>query len=222
MTCNKVSFNYLKRRLVAFHRSHHQDVSSFNGRFGPSIDDLQKWTSGVDQIPLGTGGLLRSFLLHHIHRDAFSACTPVSFMIFFLSLPVMPSIPRVLHTDCAGKPRHPTSTGKHHAFHPFAWHCSTNSWYLSRLRSCASSIRSSCGTVSSISSTVFSVCDHNTISGRKFVVAICCGKLSCLLTSARICQSLLVARMPPAAVFTCFPRFPSVSQTKLMNWGPFP
>ena len=101
-------------------------------------------------------------------------------------------------------------------------HCSTNSWYLSRLRSWASSIRSSCGTVSSINSTVFSVCDHIMMSGRTLVVAICYGKLICLLTSARICQLLLVAMMPSVAVFTCFPRFPSVSLITLMNWGPFP
>ena len=65
-------------------------------------------------IPLGTGRLLCSSLLQQIHKNDFSACTPVYFIIFFLSLSVKPSLPSDLHTDCAGKPRHPTSTGKHH------------------------------------------------------------------------------------------------------------
>ena len=131
-----------KRHQVALCRFHPQDVSSLLGRFGPNIDDLKKWASGVDQIPLGTGRLFCSSLLLQIHRDAFSACAPIPFMMFCLSFPVMPSIPRALHTDCAGKPRHPTSTGKHHAFQLLSRHCFNNSWYFSRLRSCASYARS--------------------------------------------------------------------------------
>ena len=77
------------------------------------IDDLQKWASGIDQSQLlGNGSLLCSSLLHQIHKDAFSVCTPVSFMIFFLSLQVMQSLPSLLHTDCVRKPRYSNSTCK--------------------------------------------------------------------------------------------------------------
>ena len=89
--------------------------------------------------PTMNGRLLCSSLLHQIHKDVFPACTQVSFMILFPSLPVMPSLPSVLHTGCAGKPRHPNYTGKHHVFYSLSWHCSTNSWYFNRLRSWASS-----------------------------------------------------------------------------------
>ena len=45
------------------------------------------------------------------------------------------------------------------------------------------------------------------------------GKVICPLTSARICQSLLVASKPPAGVFLWFPRTASAPLTKLMNCG---
>ena len=126
---------YFERQQVALHPSHRQNESSFNGRFGPYIDDLQNWASWVDQIPLGIGRFVCPFPLHQIHKDAFSACTPISCMIFFLYLPVTSSLPSALNDACAGKTRHPSSTGKHHVFHSLSWQCSTNYWYFSCLRS---------------------------------------------------------------------------------------
>ena len=73
-----------------------------------------------------------------------------------------------------------------------------------------------------INSIVISVCDHNTMSGLKFVVAVCSWMLSYILTTDLTRLSFLVAVMPPDAAFACFPGFPTVSLTKLMNWAPFP
>ena len=73
----------------------------------------------------------------------------------------------------------------------------------------------------SIHTIVILVCDHNTMSSRRFVIAICRGNASCQITSARICQSFLLFSIPSVAIFNCFPRIALASLTKLMNCGPF-
>ncbi|KAH3775038.1 hypothetical protein DPMN_176434 [Dreissena polymorpha] len=51
-------------------------------------------------------------------------------MARFRTCPVTPSLLKVRHSDCAGKPLQPTSTGKHHAFQPFSVQVSVRAWYL--------------------------------------------------------------------------------------------
>ena len=144
------------------------------------------------------------------NRDAFSSCTLVSLITFFLSLPRQSS--QEFSTLTAPEPA--TSN-----FAP-STHClGIARLVLGTLFACVRELRQfGLHVVLSIVQSFWFV----TITRcRRFVVAMCCGKLSCLRTSACICQSLLVARMPPVTVFTCFPCFPAASLTKRMNWGPF-
>ena len=66
----------------------------------------------------------------------------------------------------------------------------------------------------------FFVCDH-TMSGHRFVIAICCRNISDMFPSVRISLSLLVASISPTAILICFPCVTSAFLTKQMNYGPF-
>ncbi|KAH3845099.1 hypothetical protein DPMN_087370 [Dreissena polymorpha] len=50
-------------------------------------------------------------------------------MARFGTWPVTQCLLKVRHSDCAGKPLQPTSTGKHHAFQPFSVQVSVRAWY---------------------------------------------------------------------------------------------
>ena len=89
------------------------------------------------------------------------------------------------------------------------------SWNLSCW--CASFTRSSYGTVSSITTTVLFALDHNMMSNLEFVIGMWWGKIICPLTSVRICQSLLVACIPPVPTFLLIPLTTSAPLMKLMN-----
>ena len=109
-----------------------------------------------------------------------SRSTSMRILLFFpLSFPVTPSIFNALHVDWPGNPRQPISNGKHHVFQPLFLHFPTNSVYFSNFRSCASSIRSSQGTVSSIITHTLLSLENMTMSGRRFVGTISSGKRNC-------------------------------------------
>ncbi len=103
--------------------------------------------------------------------------------------PMMPSRVKLLHREQAAKPLHPTSVGSQRALQPLLRLSSMSSWYLSRLRSLASSIRSSHGTVSSSKRTCLDEADVSTTSGLKQVDVTISGNLSCLPKSTRSSQS---------------------------------
>ena len=52
-----------------------------------------------------------SGFFNHSQLDALSAACPSAFTAALRCLPTMPRELNVVHTDCAGKPRQPTSTG---------------------------------------------------------------------------------------------------------------
>ncbi|KAH3735172.1 hypothetical protein DPMN_041633 [Dreissena polymorpha] len=107
-----------------------------------------------------------SSLFRHSHKEADSVSRATTDMARFWTCPVTPSLLKVRHSDCAGKPLQPTSTGKHHAFQPSSVQKSVRAWYFSRFRSKLSSIRSSHGTVSSTITTCFDAADHSTVTLR--------------------------------------------------------
>ena len=110
-------------------------------------------------------------------------------MAFLFFSPIIPKQLRTLHTDLPVKPRQPTSIGWHAVRHLLTLHCSTSSWYFSSFLSQATSMFSSHGTVSSISSTCFVSVDQRIKSGGSVVVAICSGTFKRFLISTLYCQS---------------------------------
>jgi len=95
-----------------------------------------------------------------------------------LAISVMPSMLKALHSDCPAKPGLPTSTGRFQVFNLCCLHASINAWYLALFLSCASSILSSHGTVSSRRTICFDILDSSKISGLSFVLAISAGNFS--------------------------------------------
>ncbi|KAH3725164.1 hypothetical protein DPMN_050999 [Dreissena polymorpha] len=156
-----------------------------------------------------------SSLFRHSHKEADSVSRVPTDMTLFRTFPVTPSLLKVRHSDCAGKPLQPTSTGKHHAFQPSSVQVSVRAWYFSRFFSKLSSIRSSHGTVSSTITTCFDAADHSTMSGLWFVMVISCGNLSRFSKSASIHQSVAVPIIPHARLAFA----PSPALTKEMNKG---
>ena len=65
---------------------------------------------------------LFSSLFSHNQLDARSAVRLSFLTALFLSPPVMHTVLNIFHSDCAGKPLTPTSTGKIHARHPRSIH----------------------------------------------------------------------------------------------------
>jgi len=120
----------------------------------------------------------------------------MSVIACLLAIPVMPRMLKALHSDCPAKPRLPTSIGRFQVFHPCCLHPSINAWYLAFFLSCASSIRSFHGTVSSRRTICFFILDSRKISGRSFVLAISAGNFSCFFKLTRRSQSLAVVRSP--------------------------
>ena len=165
-------------------------------RFGAliSIQPLSAAPAGLAKTPRETGQLwcshTGSFLFIHNQFEALSAASPTFLRTTLRSLPRIPSLPRALTSDVDTNPLHPTSIGKHVVFHPFSLHCDCRSTYLSRLRSWASSIRLSQGTVNSRMTTVFRFLENRTTSGLIFVTTISCGIFNCLPTSTSKLQSL--------------------------------
>ena len=56
-------------------------------------------------------------LFNHSQLDALSAACPSAFTAALRCLPTMPRELNVVHTDCARKPRQPTSTGNSQVCH---------------------------------------------------------------------------------------------------------
>lgn len=83
----------------------------------------------------------------------------------FPAVPVMPSRVWTLHSDLPGKSVQPTSLDSQHTFQPLLQHWFTSSWYLGHFHSCASSLRYSQRTASSIRGTCFEMANDNTMSG---------------------------------------------------------
>ena len=107
--------------------------------FDPYIETYRSGPMGLIRFQVEPAG----FVLTKSTWMPFLLANPVFFMLFCLSLP---SIARVIHTDWAGNIDILGRLGNTTPSTLF-WTCSANSWYLSHLRSCVSSIRSSCGTI---------------------------------------------------------------------------
>jgi len=147
--------------------------------------------------------------------DALSAALPRARTELFLDLPFMPRAPKAFQTDWAGKPLHPTSTGKTQLENPFSLHKSASSWYFDRFLSFASSVLSSQGTVSSTSIIIFGIVDKMTMSGRRLVCTTS-GKTNLRCRSTFISQCLASCSRP--VFWTPFALCPGF--TKLMKPGP--
>ncbi len=168
-----------------------------NQRPGTAPSAIQDFTTQLwPPPPLPAWFSHRSLLFNHSHLDAVSACFDILFTRSMRFAPLTPSIPNALQSDCPGNPLQPTSTGRFQALQPLCWLSEMRDWYFPNLRSCASSILSSQGTVSSIRATCLVAWDQSTISGRRLVTAISSGNLSCLLRSTLISQSSAVPRIP--------------------------
>ena len=146
---------------------------------------------------------VRSFLFRHIHGDAATrpafATRSASLTFARISFPAIPNILNALHKAFPRKPQQPISTN--HVFQPFAMHFSNKSVYFSLLRSCASFIPSSHGTVNSKSEHIRLPLEKSTMSGQSLVVAISAGNYSWYLMSSSSCQSSVISNMPPAWSF---------------------
>lgn len=154
----------------------------------------------ASHCPSSPGPQLASSLLFQSQQDALSAASPNLRTAVFLSFPAIPRAVSVFHTDCAGKPLHPTSTGNSQACHPLSLHCPTRSWYLEDFLSCAYPHPSSHGTVSSIRMIFFDPSDHKTISGLSDVCTNW-GKTSFLPRSTLI-SHICAAWRRPFLIFT--------------------
>ena len=110
----------------------------------------------------------RSSRRYQIHQDDRSAASP-SLLVVLCVLPDTPTRVSSFHTDCAGNPLQPTSTGNSHTLHPLSLQSAMRSAYLRLFLSCASSQFSSHGTVSSIATNVFDCWDTSTASGLRLV-----------------------------------------------------
>jgi len=198
---------------------YHQVDASFIGCFSAFHNILQRCADQGDQSWPRTGlAVHRCSLFCHNHWEAASACWHMSVIARLLAIPVMPSMLKALHSDCPAKPLLPTSTGRFQVSHLCCLHSSINAWYLAFFLSCASSILSSHGTVSSRRTIYFVILDSSKISGRSFVLAISAGNFSCFFKSTRRSQSLAVVRSPvDLRLLVTEPPF----FTKLINVGYF-
>ena len=104
-----------------------------------------------------------------LQQDDLSAVSP-SFLIVVLRVRNdIPSRVSSFHTDWAGNPLQPTSTGNNHTLDPLFLQSAIRSAYLRLFLSCASSQLSSHGTVSSIATKVFDCWDTSTTSRLRLV-----------------------------------------------------
>lgn len=152
-------------------------------------------TATASHCPSSPGPRLTSSLLFQSQQDALSTACPNLRTAVFLSLPATHRAVSVFHTDRAGKPLHPPSTGNSPACHPLSLHCSTRSWYLEASLLYGSSHPSSHGTVNSIGMIFFDSYDHKTKSGLSDVCTNW-GKTSLLPRSALISHVCAAWRGP--------------------------
>jgi len=114
-----------------------------------------------------------SSLFRQIHSEAPSVSRTIADKALFRDCPVIPSRLKVRHSDWAGNPLQPTSTGKHHAFQPLSTQLSVRAWYFVSFLSKLSSILSSHGTVSSTKATCLVEGDHNSNSNVADIRSFC-------------------------------------------------
>ncbi|KAI8479449.1 hypothetical protein Bbelb_428190 [Branchiostoma belcheri] len=120
----------------------------------------------------GPAVLAKSLLIRSSRQhDALSAASPILRTAAFLSLPVIPTADSIFHTDCAGKPLHPTSTVRTPYEQPslptIVPTLLQQVLYFALFLSWASSQPSSQGTVNSIMTIFFPSSDDTTASGRR-------------------------------------------------------
>jgi len=155
-----------------------------------------------------------SSIFRLIHSEAPSVFRAIADKALFRDCPV---IMKVRHSDRAGNPLQPTSTGKHHAIQPLSTQLSVRAWYFVSFLSKLSSILSSHGTVSSTKASCLVKSDHITMSGLRLVTVISCGNMSWLYRSTSSFQSLAVPRIS-LALFAPLTSCPAL--TKEMSEGP--
>jgi len=160
--------------------------------------------------PVVSDQLFSSFFIYS-QLDAFSAAC-----LSFPTALLIPNLPSVLHTDWAGNPLHPISTGNSQVLQPRLLHCSCSSVYLPIFLSNGSSHLVSQGTVSSTITSFLSFGDHITMSGL-CVVWTTFGKTSCFPRSTFISQQWDSSRIDVVGAFVFLPVWPSL--TKLIAQG---
>ena len=153
---------------------------------------------------------LRCSQIHLEHLAVTSAISLMAFLRWALGTPIFRNIQA---NDFPGNPRHPTSTAKHWAFQFLFLASVTIASYLDILSSWASSIRSSQGTVSSMSRMVLLALDVTRMSGRKLVLQISCGNTSFVFRSFCRVQSCASLSMLVSSFFLVLDVSPS-----LQNW----
>ena len=166
-------------------------VPNFLKVFRPLTTTLSSWRVSSDwpnHYSSHPGFQLCSSLLCQSQQEALSAASPNLRTAVFLKWPLRPTFVIRFHTDCAGNPRHPTSTVISHAVHPLSRQSWTSCWYLVFFLSAASSQPSSHGTVSSTRMIFFPSGDHIIISGLSLVDSTASGKWSFLPRSTSISQ----------------------------------
>lgn len=129
----------------------------------------------------GAGTPLHGFLfwIHSPHK-AFSAASSMFLVALLHCSSFTPRSLRVCCNEWPTKPWQPTLTGSQRTLKPLRWHSATSSAYFALMRSLASTIQFSQGTVSSSWITYFVGSEVNAMSGRGEVVALFSGNSSCL------------------------------------------
>ncbi len=125
-------------------------------------------------------------LLCQSQQEALSDASPSLWTAAFLKWPLSPTFVNKFHTDCAGNPRHPTSTVISHVVHPLSRQSWTSCWYLPFFLSAASSQPSSHGTINSTRMTFSPSGDYMIMSWLRVVDNTASGKWSFLLRSTSI------------------------------------
>lgn len=123
----------------------------------------------ASHYPSSPGFQLNSSHLLQSQQEALSAASPNLQAAIFLIFPAIPRAVNIVHTDCAGKPLQPTSTGNSQVCHPLSLHYWSRSLFLVAFLSEASSQLSSHGTVGSIRIILFTSSDHMATSGLRDV-----------------------------------------------------
>lgn len=121
------------------------------GCFGSfQTSDTRVTQPGGDQSPACTPAAVNhGASLFQSDIVPLSAASVINLIAIFLARPTVLSLVRTLQSDLPAKPRHPMSIGSQQVVQPCPLHYSANSWYLVRLRSCASSMHSVHCTMSS-------------------------------------------------------------------------
>ena len=136
-------FRSFKSGTSSYWRTHKVDQTLRGNRLAQDFFERQLCASYIVRF----AAQVVSPLLNQSQLDDSSAVRVSFFIAFCLSCPFTPRPLSIFHSDCAGNPLAPISTGKSQHFHPLALHSSCSWRYFAFFLSWASSHRVSQGTV---------------------------------------------------------------------------